>query len=172
MRDLPMSNLPRSPWPAQAQRPGLPASPAWNAHPLAPPAASRSLLRVLVADDNPVNLLLATAQLEQLGLVPQLAADGRAALALACSQPFDLILMDLCMPVPDGLAATAALRQHESRAARPAAPVMAYSSNLPEWSVLARQGISGCLPKPCSLPDLAACLQQWCPGYRLANGAN
>lgn len=156
----------------RAQSPALPLPAEWGARALAPPAAGNGQLRVLVADDNPVNLLLATAQLERLGLAPLLAADGSAALDMACGQPFDLILMDLNMPVLDGLAATAALRRFEGRTARPAAPVMAYSNSMPEWSVLARHGISGCLPKPCGMPELAACLQQWCPGYRLASGAN
>ena len=64
--------------------------------------------RVLVVDDNPVNLMVISALLESRGLMPFLAADGAEAVALASEHHFDLILMDLQMPILDGLEATSA----------------------------------------------------------------
>ena len=123
---------------------------------------------VLVADDNPVNLMLIAALLESRGLFPTMAADGAEAVALASEMSFDLILMDLQMPVLDGLGATAAIRRFERAAGRPEVPVVAYSSALPPAVVLASCGISGNLCKPCSDQDLENCLVLWCPDYRAA----
>lgn len=94
-----------------------------------------------------------------------LAADGAEAVALACKMHFDLILMDLQMPILDGLGATAAIRRFESTCARPAMPVVAYSSALPSAGFLAARGINGSLAKPCDYEELAHCLVRWCPTY-------
>jgi CheY-like chemotaxis protein len=133
-----------------------------------PPPHSYGAVRVLVADDNPVNLMVIAAMLESRGLFPLLAADGAEAVALACEMPFDLILMDLQMPILDGLSATAAIRRFEHAAGRPAVPVVAYSSALPAAAVLAAYGINGSLFKPCEDQDLEDCLVLWCPPYRAA----
>ncbi len=123
---------------------------------------------VLVADDNPVNLIVISALMGTRGLVPVLAADGAEAVTLACDRRFDLILMDLQMPILDGLAATSAIRRFESAFARPAVPVIAYTSASPGGALLAKHGFSGGLSKPCEDQELEDCLLQWCPTYRAA----
>ncbi len=130
------------------------------------PPHANAAVRVLVVDDNPVNLMLISAQMEVQGLQPSLAADGAQAVALACERPFDLILMDLQMPVLDGLAATAAIRRFEFDTSRAAVPVVAYSSLSPGELVLAMHGMNGRLSKPCEAQELEDCLARWCPGYR------
>lgn len=135
-------------------------------HPLAPVNAT---LRVLVVDDNPVNLMVVSAMMESRGFVPLLAADGAEAVALACELHFDLILMDLQMPVLDGLRATSAIRSFEATHARPAVPVVAYSSLTPGALVLARHGIDGSLNKPCDDQELEDCLLRWCLAYHPAS---
>jgi CheY-like chemotaxis protein len=69
--------------------------------------------RVLVAEDHPINRKLVTRLLEKRSLVPILASDGREVLRALESGNFDLILMDIQMPVMDGLQTTAAIRQRE-----------------------------------------------------------
>lgn len=133
-----------------------------------PKAHSFGSIRVLVVDDNPVNLMLVSALLESRGLVPVLAADGAEAVALACELHFDLVLMDLQMPILDGLKATSAIRQFERTVSRPAVPVVAYSSTTPGAGVLAMHGLNGSLDKPCEDQDLDDCLVRWCPTYRSA----
>lgn len=123
-------------------------------------------VRVLVVDDNPVNLVLVSAQLEALGLVPWLAADGAEAVTFACSKRFDLILMDLQMPVIDGFAATSTIRRFERDSARCPVPVIAYSSTTANADALATHGLDGRLSKPCGDQELEDCLVRWCPGYR------
>lgn len=133
-----------------------------------PKAHSCGSVRVLVVDDNPVNLMEISALLESRGLAPMLAADGAEAVTLACGQHFDLILMDLQMPILDGWGATSAIRRFESTLSRRAVPVVAYSSTSPGAGVLAAHGINGSLRKPCEDQDLEDCLVQWCPAYRSA----
>ena len=84
---------------------------------------------------------------------------------LACEMPFDLILMDLQMPILDGLEATAAIRRFESAGSRPAVPVVAYSSVFPGGGILVDHGMNGTLAKPCEDQDLEDCLVRWCPTY-------
>jgi hypothetical protein len=118
--------------------------------------------RVLVVDDNPSNLGDACEALESWGIVPMLAADGAEAVALAAVHDFDLILMDLQMPVLDGLAATRQIRTHEQEHARPRAPVLAYTSRAVEARLLRLCGLDGVLDKPCSAQALQQCLLRWC----------
>ena len=84
-----------------------PASPT-PAAPAAAPAAGGP--RVLLVEDDRVGQLVATAMLRKLGAHPVTAASGLEAVAAAGREPFDLILMDIQMPVMDGLAATRAIR--------------------------------------------------------------
>jgi CheY-like chemotaxis protein len=122
--------------------------------------------RVLVVDDDPVNLMLIAAQLEFRGLVPVLAADGAEAVALVREMHFDLVLMDLQMPVLGGLEATSVIRRFERTSPRPAVPVVAHSCTSAEAGVLAMHGMNGSLSKPCADQELEDCLVRWCPSYR------
>jgi len=124
--------------------------------------------RILVVDDCPVNQLLVAALLWRWGITPLVAADGAEAVALACGQDFDLILMDLQMPVLDGLAATTQLRRFEREHARPRAPVVAYTASLfgANGSLLRACGIDASLEKPCDTQSLEECLVRWC-GHEL-----
>jgi len=82
----------------------------------APPLALRPAphLRVLVVEDNPVNQKVASRMLAKLGHQVAVADDGRQALAAIREQPFDVVFMDIQMPVMDGLEATAAVRAREA----------------------------------------------------------
>jgi two-component system, sensor histidine kinase and response regulator len=70
-------------------------------------------LRILVAEDNAINQMVAVRMLEKLGHVPVLAANGELAVSMIKSEKFDLVMMDVQMPVKDGLAATREIRELE-----------------------------------------------------------
>jgi len=74
----------------------------------------RTLLRILLAEDNAVNQLLAIRLLEKRGHTVTLAANGKEALAAIQNGEFDLILMDVQMPEMDGFQVTGAIRRKES----------------------------------------------------------
>ncbi|MFN8733540.1 MAG: ATP-binding protein [Hyphomonadaceae bacterium] len=86
-------------------------------------------LRVLVAEDNPINQKVITFMLEPMGMTPVMAANGREALDLFKVDSFDLILMDMMMPEMDGLAATQAIRVWEKENNLPRTPIAMLSAN-------------------------------------------
>jgi len=144
-----------------AQEAGLPGQ---SAERTASPAAQG--LRVLLADDEPVSQLLVEAVLARWGIRPALAADGEEAVHMAHFAAFDLVLMDLVMPVLDGVASTRRIRAF-SRDSKTSSkvPIIAYSSLDLEHdrALLQRVGLSDVLSKPCNSESLRTCLEQWCP---------
>lgn len=123
-------------------------------------------LRVLLVDDCPSNRLLVTTVLSRWGIVPTVASDGAQAVQIAAQQAFDIVLMDILMPVMDGVTATAKIRQAErDNPARAPMPIVAYTSmNLGANSALLhRVGLTAVLAKPCNRSTLQSCLAQHCP---------
>ncbi len=94
---------------------------------------SRTPLRILLAEDNPLNVKLVTALLELRGHAVMVAADGKAALACFVQQNFDLILMDVQMPVMDGLEAAQRIRQHEAKHQKAPTPIVALTAHALKW---------------------------------------
>ncbi|WP_374675758.1 ATP-binding protein [Ideonella sp.] len=121
-------------------------------------------LRVLVAEDHPVNMLIATELLSSLGAQVTPARDGGEAVRLCLQSPdsFDVVLMDLHMPVLDGLAAVRALRRDARTASL---PVVAFSAAaLDNERALARAaGMNGFLAKPMQPQELVRLLARWVP---------
>ncbi|WP_334135647.1 response regulator [Tepidimonas sp.] len=121
-------------------------------------AASRSRpLRVLVADDNALNLRLATRILREMGHSGVLVTDGHKALQALQAQTFDVALFDVTMPDMGGLEALAELRAWE-RAGRPRTPViMVTAYDLPEdRRRMLEAGADGYVAKPLDAERLAA----------------
>ena len=87
-------------------------------------------VRILAAEDNPTNQLILRAILEPLGVEVTIAADGREAVDAFRTRPFDLILMDVQMPVTDGIRATEEIRRMEAEEGRAGIPIIALSANV------------------------------------------
>ena len=88
-----------------------------DAQPAAPavqPTRAARQLRVIVAEDNPVNQKLAAHLLRRRGHDPVLVGNGREAVEAIAAEAFDLVLMDLQMPEMDGFEATAAIRKRDA----------------------------------------------------------
>jgi len=115
----------------QAIRMVLGSDPDADARPAAPPItptrAARPL-RVLVAEDNPVNRTLAAQLLMRRGHQPVLATNGREAVDTLARERIDLVLMDIQMPEMDGLEATAAIRARE-RTSGARLPIVALTAH-------------------------------------------
>ena len=124
-------------------------------------------LRVLVAEDNVVNQKLATALLEQHGHRVEVVSDGRCAAERAAQQPFDLVLMDMHMPVMDGYAAVAAIRDHERETGRHV-PIVALTANAMQGDreQCLAAGMDGYLSKPIRREELIRAIAGLVPGRR------
>ena len=107
-------------------------------------------VRVLVAEDNPVNQRLMSALLATLDVAPHIVGDGQAAVRAVEQDAFDLILMDLSMPVLDGLTAIRRIRALEAQARRRRTPIYVVSSHDGVRDLLASRaaGADGHLTKP------------------------
>ncbi len=86
-------------------------------------------LQLLVAEDNPMNRRVVELLLAQSGLGITFAENGREAVEKFSAGRFDLVLMDLQMPIMGGLAATRAIREWEKEQGRPRTPIIAVSAN-------------------------------------------
>ncbi len=118
-------------------------------------AAQGNSLAVLVAEDNEINALLARALLVRLGHRPTIASNGEAAIeawaaARAAGTPYELVLMDVQMPVMDGLEAARRIRTAEAAAGDKPARIVALTANAyPEDREAAlAAGMDGLLVKP------------------------
>ena len=126
-------------------------------------ALSLDGLRVLVADDNPANRELARVILEAQGVEVTEAEDGQAAIDLAMGLPYDVILMDIRMPVVDGLEAVERIRAEPGP--NQDIPILAFSADgdLERLKGLTEQGFDGVAHKPIVPADLITaicrCLQ-------------
>ena len=121
--------------------------------------------RVLVAEDDETNALIAIAFLERIGATVERVADGRGAVRRALREfdrP-DLVLMDCRMPVMDGYAATREIRAQELALALPRLPVVALTATMTDADrqLCMDAGMDDFLAKPYKLEQLAQVLGRW-----------
>jgi PAS domain S-box-containing protein len=133
--------------------------------PAAVDTPSAGALRVLLAEDNPINQKVTVGVLRRLGHTFRVAASGREALAALEEESFDAVLMDVQMPEMDGFTATAILRERESRTGRhlPVIAMTARAMKGDEEECL-RAGMDAYLSKPFAPADLARILARLVSG--------
>jgi signal transduction histidine kinase/CheY-like chemotaxis protein len=117
--------------------------------------------RVLVAEDHRVNQRVVTRMLEKLGCTVDLAQNGKVAVEMALTEPYDLILMDYHMPEMNGPDATKAIRADLASGKHP--PIIALSASVFDWEQdrCREAGMDGFLAKPVRLSDLEDILAKW-----------
>ena len=120
--------------------------------------------RVLIVEDNQVNQRLALRQLQRLGFTAVAVANGREAVEAESRDSYDLIFMDVQMPVMDGYEASAEIRRHEIRSRRhvPIVAMTANALNEDRDSCLAA-GMDDYVSKPVSLANLRIVIDRWLP---------
>ena len=154
--------------PGQRGDPGAPAATATPQQAQARPLAGR---RLLLVEDNPINQLVASRLLELAGATPTVAENGRDALELlAMAQaPFDIILMDVQMPVMDGYEATRLLRERGVRT-----PILAMSAGVTqaERGECLAAGMDGFISKPVDAGQMIATIVEWLDRAGGVNGTN
>ncbi len=118
-------------------------------------------LRILAAEDNPINQLVLRTLLQQVGADPVMVADGEQALAAWRGQDWDLILMDIQMPGMDGVTASRAIRNEETAAGRARTPIIALTANVMRDQVQAYlvAGMDDVVAKPIEVGRLVAAME-------------
>ena len=117
-------------------------------------------LRVLAAEDNAVNQLVLKTLLHQMGVDPTVVENGQLAVAAWETGDWDVILMDIQMPVMDGLTATAQIRAREAAQGLPRTPIVALTANAMSHHVdqYVAAGMNDHVAKPIQAADLFAAL--------------
>jgi signal transduction histidine kinase/CheY-like chemotaxis protein len=148
--------------------PAAPQIPAETPSPTAAPAALATPGHVLVVEDNPVNRMIAEEFLRSLGIPARTAEDGAQALAACADAPPRLVLMDLQMPVMDGLAAARALRERQQRGELPDFPIVALTAHAMSTDAqdCRDAGMVGYLTKPLLLDALRDEVARWWPAVQ------
>ena len=119
--------------------------------------------RVLLAEDNLINQRVACGMLRKLGIEPDLVENGADAIAKLREEHYDAILMDVQMPVLDGLETTRAWRELEGREGRPRVPIIALTANAmsEDREICLAAGMDDYLAKPVKLAELRTTLERW-----------
>jgi signal transduction histidine kinase/AmiR/NasT family two-component response regulator len=145
--------LPLAPAPAAAQAPAAETAPAEE---------SGGALRVLAAEDNDTNQLVLKTLLAQCGVDVTLVENGQQAVEAWEAQTWDIILMDIQMPVMDGVVATRAIREGERTSGRARTPILAVTANAMTHQVAEYEaaGMDGMVPKPLDITALLAAMQK------------
>lgn len=121
-------------------------------------------VQILLAEDSDINQKIARLMLEKQGFHVTVAADGRQAVMACEQQRYDLILMDISMPVMDGYAAARSIREGKSQAQW--APIIAMTGHAVE-SIRDRcrdHGMDDCIGKPLQRDQLLSMVKKWAAG--------
>jgi len=130
----------------------------------APDASTLRSARVLLVEDNPVNLMVGQRLLGVLGITCDTASNGEAALMRMSASRYDLVLMDCQMPVMDGYTATQRWRESEAAVGDGRhLPIVAMTANAMagDRQKCLDAGMDDYLPKPVTRSELERCLHHW-----------
>jgi PAS domain S-box-containing protein len=126
---------------------------------------SRGSVRILLAEDNIINQQVAVGILKKLGLRADAVANGAEAVKALETLPYDLVLMDIQMPVMDGLEATRQIRDRKSAILNHNVPIIAITAHAMQGDreKYLEAGMNDYVSKPISAQALAQALKKWLP---------
>ena len=135
-------------------------------------AKARKRTRVLVAEDNDVNQMVAVRFLEKLGFQADVASNGLQAVEAYKRIKYDLVLMDCQMPEMDGFAATRAIRGSESDLGETRLPIIALTANamMGDRQKCLESGMDDYISKPLKLSELKDLLERWTQPSEVLSG--
>ncbi len=143
-------------WASHDPQPAAPVTP--------PPESVSGKTRILLVEDNPVNLMVAQRLLQVLGFECETAGNGQIALEMMEAERYDLVLMDCQMPVLDGYTATRRWRELEQvRKPERRLPIVAMTANAMagDRQKCLDAGMDDYLAKPVTRGDLDRCIRRW-----------
>ncbi len=117
--------------------------------------------KALVADDNEINLQLICRMIEDLGLEVVTARNGKEAVECREAEKFDIVFMDIAMPVMDGFEAIERIIKFEQKNHFPHVPIVAFTANALTDDRLKRKEIDECLAKPLRKEKLTEVLSKF-----------
>jgi len=119
--------------------------------------------RVLLAEDDPTNQMVAIGLLEAVGIQVDIAADGARAVEMALGKDYEIILMDMQMPVMDGITATKLIREQDRLAELPVIAMTANAMKSHQEACLAA-GMNDFIGKPFDPEQLYTVIRKWVTG--------
>ena len=127
-------------------------------------------VKILIAEDNPVNRLVILNMIDEKRFKITFAENGKEALEKFKSGDFELVFMDISMPVMDGEEATKAIRSFEANSKRSATPIIALTAHVidEQKRKFFDAGMDDHLAKPVSGKSIDAILQRWIPGAAIS----
>lgn len=119
--------------------------------------------RVLVVEDSPINRELAIRALQRLGARVESVENGAQAVTAVAAERYDIVFMDLMMPVMNGLDATRAIRAAENAAARSRTPIVALTAQaiMGDRQTCLDAGMDDYMTKPFTRAQIADMLARW-----------
>lgn len=123
--------------------------------------------RILIAEDNPFNIMVAEDDLSFYipGVLVDTAANGKIAAEMYQQNSYDLILMDIQMPVMNGRDASQKIREWETQAQKESIPIIAMTASLlkSEIDLCLKAGMNNYIPKPYNIEELIGTIHQEAP---------
>jgi two-component system sensor histidine kinase/response regulator len=125
--------------------------------------ARRRKVRILVAEDNVINQRVALGMLEKMGFNAEAVANGQEAVQALEMIPYDLVFMDIQMPVVDGFEATRAIRSRKAKVTNRQVPIIAMTAHsmAGDRERCLKEGMDDYISKPIAPQALAEALQKW-----------
>jgi signal transduction histidine kinase/CheY-like chemotaxis protein len=120
-------------------------------------------IKVLIAEDNITNQLVSRRLLETIGYTIEVANNGQEAIELHQQNEYDLILMDVHMPIIDGLEATKRIRKASKFPSRPIIVAMTANAMKKDRAICLGAGMNDYLSKPVRRNEITQCIEKWFP---------
>ena len=127
-------------------------------------------LRILLAEDNPINQIVATSILDEMAYKADVAENGREVIEMLRKKPYHVIFMDMQMPEMDGLEATRRIREEFPADRQPVIIAMTANAMDSGKQECLAAGMNDYISKPILPETVEAALQHWCSKTAIATG--